>query len=106
MAGCRMRRAVDRSIKKAVSCGFIDLEDHAAPIAMLREMADFIDGADETTPALRYATPASFMLYCDALCLTPKGRAEHAARMAALDDGGGADALAAMRRGSPLFGGS
>lgn len=78
MASGRMRKAVDRSIRQANVRGALDLDAHAAPIAMLRLMADFLDesrGSD--TPAMRYATPASFLSYCDALGLLP-GSAEAA----------------------------
>ena len=73
MPSRRMRTAVDRSIRSAVSDGRLDLDAHAAPIAMLRYMADFLDRAGDGTPAMRYATPASFLSYCEALGLTPPG---------------------------------
>jgi len=66
-----MRKAVDKSIRAQVSCGNLDLEAHAAPIAMIRFMADFLDDKSMETPAMRYATPASFLSYCDALGLLP-----------------------------------
>ena len=69
MAKGRLRRAVDRSITAAKSNGRIDLELNAAPIAMLRYMADFLDSDTGKTPATRYVTPASFLNYCDALGL-------------------------------------
>lgn len=73
MADTPMRDAVERSIKAASEGGALDLERHAAPIAMLRHMADFLDGSGPNgTPAMRYATPASFLSYCDALGLLPE----------------------------------
>ena len=54
-----------------MSCGSLDLEQSAAPIAMLRYMADRLDSDRGKTPMLRYATPASFLSYCDALGLLP-----------------------------------
>lgn len=73
MPGKPMREAVDKSIEAASKNGALDLERHAAPIAMLRHMADFLDGSDpDGTPAMRYATPASFLSYCDALGLLPE----------------------------------
>lgn len=71
MPNGRMRKAVDKSIRAQVSCGNLDLEAHAAPIAMIRFMADFLDDKSMETPAMRYATPASFLSYCDALGLLP-----------------------------------
>lgn len=67
-----LRQAVDDSINEAVKRGAIDTAISAAPIAMLRAMADLIDSdAGGTTPAFRYVTPASFLSYCDALNLIP-----------------------------------
>ena len=67
-----LRQAVDASIDEAVKRGAVDTAISAAPIAMLRAMADLIDGgANSATPAFRYVTPASFLSYCDALNLIP-----------------------------------
>lgn len=71
MPSRRMRRAVDRSITTAVRGGSLDLDRHAAPIAMLRLMADYLDRPSTETPAFRYVTPASFLGYCEKLGLTP-----------------------------------
>ena len=71
MSQGRLRKAVDKSINEAVSSGNVDLEKHAAPIAMLRYMADNLDSDSGETPMMRYVTPASFLSYCDALGLLP-----------------------------------
>lgn len=72
-----LKQAVDDSIKEAVSRGAIDTTLSAAPIAMLRAMAELIDGdSDSGTPAFRYVTPASFLSYCDALNLIPPKQLE------------------------------
>ena len=70
MAG-RIRNSVEQSIKEAITNGTIDEKQSAAPIEMLRYMADFLDSDTGDTPATRYVTPASFLSYCDALGLTP-----------------------------------
>lgn len=70
MAQGRIRKGVESSIKTAVQDGVLDIEKHAAPIAMLRYMADSIDQGDgEKT--LKAITPASFLSYCETLGLTP-----------------------------------
>lgn len=67
-----LRAEVDKSITQAVKDGTLSRQRHAAPIAMLRHMADYLDkGDNDGTPAMRYVTPASFLSYCDALGLTP-----------------------------------
>jgi len=71
MAQGRLRKAVDKSIDSAVSSGSLDLEKNAAPIAMLRYMADNLDSDSGETPMMRYVTPASFLSYCESLGLTP-----------------------------------
>lgn len=71
MAQGRLRKAVDNSIRSAVESGSLDLEKHAAPIAMLRYMADSLDSDRGKTTMLKLVTPASFLSYCDALGLTP-----------------------------------
>lgn len=71
MAQGRLRKAVDKSIESAVSSGSLDLDKNAAPIAMLRYMADKLDSDGGETPMMRYVTPASFLSYCDSLGLTP-----------------------------------
>lgn len=66
----RIRKGVESSIKAAVQSGNLDIGKHAAPIAMLRYMADAIDQGDgEST--LKAVTPASFLSYCNALGLVP-----------------------------------
>ena len=80
-----IRRAVDESIGERASIGALDPKVSAAPVAMLRKMADFLDDDMATTPAFRYVTPASFLSYCDALGLMP----DVDARPAAADDGKG-----------------
>lgn len=72
MAQGRIRKGVEKSVRAAVSSGNLDLNVHAAPLAMLRYMADFLDTSDGETPPTRYVTPASFLSYCDALGLVPK----------------------------------
>lgn len=67
MAQGRLRKAVDKSIKAAVQDGRISLTGDAAAIGMLRYMADIIDAAPGESTVLRYATPASFLSYCQAL---------------------------------------
>lgn len=74
MAQGRLRKAVDKSIRHAVSSGNLDLEQSAAPIAMLRYMADNLDSDSGETPMMRYVTPASFLSYCDSLGLLPDGK--------------------------------
>lgn len=92
-----LRQAVDASIEEAVSRGTIDTTLSAAPIAMLRAMADLIDGdKGGTTPVFRYVTPASFLSYCDALNLIPPKQL-----IPESSDGNGA--LAALRRNSKFI---
>ena len=76
MPNGRLRKAVDISIKSAVDSGKLDLDDNAAPIAMLRYMCDFLDGNQDDAAALKAVTPASFLSYCDALGLTPSEQVE------------------------------
>lgn len=81
MAAGPIRKAVDKSVKAAVADGRLDSERHAAPIAMLRSMADYLDVPSADTPSFRYVTPASFLAYCDRLGLAPdldapKGKTE------------------------------
>ena len=71
MAQGRIRQSVEKSITQAVDSGTLDEKQSAAPIEMLRYMADFLDSDTGDTPATRYVTPASFLSYCDALGLTP-----------------------------------
>lgn len=71
MAAGPIRKAVDKSVKAAVKDGRLDSERHAAPIAMLRSMADYLDVPSADTPSFRYVTPASFLAYCDRLGLAP-----------------------------------
>lgn len=76
MPNGRIRKAVDKSIKAAVSSGNLDLEKHAAPISMLRFMADYLDTPGLETPVFRYVTPASFLSYCERLGLAPELEAQ------------------------------
>ena len=71
MTKSRIRQSVEKSIAQAVDSGTLDEKQSAAPIEMLRYMADFLDSDTGDTPATRYVTPASFLSYCDALGLTP-----------------------------------
>lgn len=71
MSNGRIRKGVDRSIKAAVNSQKLDLEAHAAPIAMLRLMADYLDRTGMETASLRSITPSMFLSYCQALGLTP-----------------------------------
>lgn len=71
MAQGRIRKGVEKSINSAVKQGFLDVETHAATVAMLRYMADYLDSDTGETPATRYVSPASFLSYCTALGFTP-----------------------------------
>lgn len=71
MAHATIREAVDASIARQAQLGNVDESASAAPIAMLRKMADYLDADNGDTPAFRYVTPASFLSYCDALGLMP-----------------------------------
>ena len=63
-----IREAVDRSIEARGD----ELGDAcAAPVAMLRKMADAIDEGDGDPLVFKAITPASFLSYCTALGLTP-----------------------------------
>lgn len=63
-----IREAVDASIDARGD----DLgESCAAPIAMLRKMADAIDESYGDPSIFKAVTPASFLSYCTALGLTP-----------------------------------
>lgn len=66
-----LRAAVEDSLTAALNDKSLDAKRNAAPIAMLRYMADFLDADNGDTPATRYVTPASFLSYCNALGLTP-----------------------------------
>jgi len=79
MSQGRIRKGVESSIRAAVSSGRLDLERDAAPLAMLRYMADFLDNDDGETPATRYVTPASFMTYCETLGFVPGVKPERKA---------------------------
>ena len=63
----RLRKAVDRSIAKAVESGNLDEDKSAAAIEMLRFMADSLDAGEN----LRNIPPASFLSYCNALGICP-----------------------------------
>ena len=78
MPNGRIRKAVDKSIRAAVSSGNLDLDKHAAPIGMLRFMADYLDTPGLETPPFRYASPASFLSYCEKLGLLPELEAQAA----------------------------
>ena len=72
MAQGRIRKGVEKSIRAAVADGSLNLETHAAPLAMLRYMADFLDSPSDGAPPTRYVTPASFLSYCETLGLVPR----------------------------------
>lgn len=65
-----LRQSVDESISVAVKRGVLDIEANAAPIALLRRMADTLDANDDPL-TLRYCTPASFTALLEKLGLMP-----------------------------------
>ena len=65
-----LRQAVDDSITVAVERGVLDESANAAPIALLRRMADTLD-ANTDPLTMRYCTPASFTALFDKLGLMP-----------------------------------
>jgi len=65
-----LRQAVDESIACAIERGTLDASANAAPIALLRRMADVLDASTDPL-ALRYCTPASFTALFDKLGLLP-----------------------------------
>lgn len=68
-----LRQAVDDSIAVAIERGVLDATANAAPIALLRRMADTLD--TNTDPlTLRYCTPASFTSLFEKLGLMPTDR--------------------------------
>ena len=69
-ANLTLRQAVDESISSAIDRGVLDVEANAAPIALLRRMADTLD-ANNDPLTLRYCTPASFTALLEKLGLMP-----------------------------------
>jgi hypothetical protein len=69
-----LRQAVDESIAAAIDRGALDAAANAAPIALLRRMADTLDGSDDVQLTMRYCTPASFTALFDKLGLLPTER--------------------------------
>ena len=65
-----LRQAVDDSITVAVERGVLDVNANAAPIALLRRMADTLDQSDDAL-TMRYCTPASFTSLFEKLGLMP-----------------------------------
>ena len=65
-----LRQAVDDSITVAIERGVLDESANAAPIALLRRMADTLD-ANTDPLTMRYCTPASFTALFDKLGLMP-----------------------------------
>lgn len=68
-----LRQAVDKSITAAIERGALDAKANAAPIALLRRMADVLDGSTDPL-TMRYCTPASFTALFDKLGLLPTER--------------------------------
>lgn len=71
----RMRESVEQSIEIATKEGRLDPQAQAAPLEMLRYMADYLDSDTGDTPPTRYVTPASFLNYCAELGLMPDSEA-------------------------------
>lgn len=71
--GQTLRQAVDESITAAIDRGTLDASANAAPIALLRRMADTLDGSTDPL-TMRYCTPASFTALFDKLGLLPTER--------------------------------
>ena len=68
-----LKQAVEESIAAAIERGALDVKANAAPIALLRRMAEVLDG--NTDPlTMRYCTPASFTALFDKLGLLPTER--------------------------------
>lgn len=65
-----LRQSVDESISVAVKRGVLDVKANAAPIALLRRMADTLD-ANNDPLTMRYCTPASFTALFEKLGLMP-----------------------------------
>ena len=65
-----LRQAVDESTTAAIDRGTLDAKANAAPIALLRRMADVLDGSTDPL-TMRYCTPASFTALFDKLGLLP-----------------------------------
>jgi len=68
-----LRQAVDESVTAAIDRGALDASANAAPIALLRRMADVLDGSTDPL-TMRYCTPASFTALFDKLGLLPTER--------------------------------
>ena len=68
-----LRQAVDESITAAIERGTLDASANAAPIALLRRMADTLDGSTDPL-TMRYCTPASFTALFEKLGLLPNER--------------------------------
>ena len=68
-----LRQAVDESIADAINRGALDAKANAAPIALLRRMADTLDGSTDPL-TMRYCTPASFTALFEKLGLLPTER--------------------------------
>ena len=65
-----LRQAVEDSISVAVERGVLDAKANAAPIALLRRMADTLDSNHDPL-TMRYCTPASFTSLFEKLGLMP-----------------------------------
>ena len=65
-----LRQAVDDSVSTAIERGVLDATANAAPIALLRRMADTLD-ANTDPLTMRYCTPASFTALFEKLGLMP-----------------------------------
>ena len=65
-----LRQAVEDSVSTAIERGVLDATANAAPIALLRRMADTLD-ANTDPLTMRYCTPASFTALFEKLGLMP-----------------------------------
>ena len=65
-----LRQAVEDSVSVAIERGVLDATANAAPIALLRRMADTLD-ANTDPLTMRYCTPASFTALFEKLGLMP-----------------------------------
>ena len=73
MAQGRLRKGVEKSIKAAIDAGNLDIERSAAPIALLRYLADEIDKSNGESNVLRYISPSAYLNYCKELGFFPEG---------------------------------
>lgn len=74
MAQGRIRKGIEESITAGVSAGEIDRKKHAAALAMVRKMADALDGEPDATVAFKTITPKMYLDYLDALGMVPNSK--------------------------------